>query len=45
MIINTNDELAELEERYGERIYSRMATMDMPIFIGSDIRAIRKRRQ
>ena len=45
MIINTNYELAELEERYGERIYSRMATMDMPIFIGSDIRAIRKRRQ
>ena len=45
MIINTNYELAELEERYGERIYSRMATMDKPIFIGSDIRAIKKRRQ
>lgn len=45
IIINTNLELSEIETRYGERISSRIATMDKPIFVGSDIRAIKKRRQ
>ncbi len=44
-VISTNLELSEIETRYGERIYSRIATMDKPIFVGSDVRALKKRRQ
>lgn len=43
-VISTNLELSEIETRYGERIYSRIATMDKPTFVGNDVRAIKKRR-
>lgn len=44
VIISTNLSQKELKERYGDRVYSRMATMtDMP-FMGSDVR-IQKMRE
>ncbi len=41
-IISTNLELPELETRYGERISSRLSTMTKPIFVGSDVRMLKK---
>lgn len=40
-IINTNCDLSELNARYGERILSRLMTLEQLIFVGSDVR-IRK---
>ncbi len=40
-IVSTNCELAELKQRYGERVASRLAAMEQLIFVGNDIR-IRK---
>lgn len=37
-IVNTNLDLAELNERYGERITSRLNTMEQLMFAGSDVR-------
>ena len=37
-IISTNCDLSELSQRYGERVVSRLKTMDDLIFLGSDIR-------
>ncbi len=44
-VVSTNLELAETEKRYGERISSRLSTMDMLRFVGSDVRFLKKRRQ
>lgn len=40
-IVNTNCGFGELNERYGERITSRLMAMEQLIFVGSDVR-IRK---
>lgn len=40
-IINTNCDLGELNARYGDRILSRLMTLEQLIFVGSDVR-IRK---
>ena len=42
-IISTNCDLNELRLRYGERVVSRLKTMDDLIFLGSDIRIKRGR--
>ena len=44
-VISTNLDLAEMEKRYGERISSRISTMKMLMFVGSDVRFLKKRRQ
>ncbi|MBQ9382645.1 MAG: ATP-binding protein [Ruminiclostridium sp.] len=44
-IVSTNLDLPETEKRYGERVSSRLSTMDMLIFVGSDVRFLKKRRQ
>ena len=44
-IISTNLELSELEKRYGERVSSRISTMNILHFFGSDVRFLKKRRQ
>lgn len=41
-IINTNLELPELKQRYGDHIMSRILTMDCLVFYGNDIRMSRK---
>lgn len=40
-IISTNCELNELLQRYGDRIVSRLKTMDDLIFLGTDVRILR----
>jgi DNA replication protein DnaC len=40
-IISTNMTIEELKERYGERITSRLLTMDVLKFCGDDIRQIK----
>ena len=40
-IINSNLDLCGLEERYGERIVSRISSMDTLLFAGKDIRSIK----
>lgn len=40
-IISTNSTLSELKERYGERILSRMLTMENLPFCGNDIRILK----
>ena len=42
-IISTNCDLNELLSRYGDRIVSRLQTMDMLMFEGVDVRIIRSR--
>ena len=42
-IINTNSTLSELMERYGERIFSRLSTMERLPFYGNDIRILKNR--
>ncbi len=37
-IVSTNCDLSELKARYGDRIVSRLQTMDNLLFLGSDIR-------
>lgn len=41
-IISTNCETDELKERYGDRISSRLYSMDQLFFVGTDIRALLK---
>lgn len=41
MIINTNLELAEIQQRYGDRIASRILTMEIHQFCGIDIRVLK----
>lgn len=41
-IINTNLELSELRQRYGDHIMSRLLTMEHLVFLGSDIRVGKK---
>ena len=43
IIVSTNLELPELQARYGDRITSRLMTMENLIFVGSDVR-VRKNR-
>ena len=43
IIVSTNLELPELQTRYGDRITSRLMTMENLIFVGSDVR-VRKNR-
>lgn len=42
MIINTNMEITELQQRYGDRIASRLLTMEILQFFGTDIRVAKK---
>lgn len=42
MIFNTNLEISEIQQRYGERTASRLLTMEMLTFLGSDIRIKKK---
>lgn len=42
-IISTNLDLSEIKERYGDRITSRLLTMENLIFVGSDIRILKNR--
>lgn len=42
MIFNTNLEINEIQQRYGERTASRLLTMEMLTFLGSDIRIKKK---
>ena len=37
-VINTNLDHKEIEARYGERVYSRMSSMEELLFTGSDVR-------
>lgn len=41
-IVSTNLDAAELNKRYGERVTSRLFTMEQLIFVGSDIRKQKK---
>ena len=41
-IISTNCDTAELKERYGDRISSRLYSMEQLFFVGTDIRALLK---
>lgn len=40
-IVSTNLELPEIQERYGDRIASRLMTMENLIFVGKDVRNIK----
>lgn len=42
-IISTNLDLSEIKERYGDRITSRLLTMENLIFVGSDIRILKSK--
>ena len=42
IIVNTNFPASELKERYGDRIASRLLTMEMLMFYGNDIRLMKK---
>lgn len=42
VIVNTNFEISELQQRYGDRIVSRLLTMELLTFVGNDIRIIKK---
>ena len=42
-IISTNLDLSEIKERYGDRITSRLLTMENLIFVGSDIRVLKNK--
>ena len=42
-IISTNLDLSEIKERYGDRITSRLLTMESLIFVGSDIRILKNK--
>ena len=42
-IISTNLDHSELPKRYGERIYSRISTMEELVFVGSDVRVKKTR--
>lgn len=42
MIINTNLEINEMQQRYGDRTTSRLLTMELLTFFGSDIRVKKK---
>ncbi|MCL2108252.1 MAG: ATP-binding protein [Oscillospiraceae bacterium] len=41
-VVNTNFELSQLKERYGDRIMSRLLTMQCLVFVGDDIRVGKK---
>ncbi|MCM1335823.1 MAG: ATP-binding protein, partial [Eubacterium sp.] len=43
-IVNTNCSGEELNERYGERVFSRLASMEQLLFVGGDIRMIKANR-
>ncbi len=40
-IVSTNCDLGELRERYGERVASRLASMEQLIFVGNDVRIMK----
>ena len=42
IIINTNLQTSELQKRYGDRIASRLLTLEVLTFFGNDIRLIKK---
>ena len=42
MIISSNLSITELEERYGQRVVSRLNSFEVINFIGTDIRQIKK---
>ena len=42
MIISSNLSIDELEERYGQRVVSRLNSFEVVNFIGTDIRQIKK---
>ena len=42
MIISSNLSISELEERYGQRVVSRLNSFEVINFIGTDIRQIKK---
>lgn len=44
-IVSTNFDAAELNKRYGERVTSRLFTMEQLIFAGNDIRKLKKLRE
>ena len=41
-IVNTNLDHDEIKNRYGERIYSRLATMEELVFAGNDVRIMKQ---
>ena len=41
-IVSTNYEISELQQRYGDRIVSRLLTMELLTFAGNDIRVLKK---
>ena len=41
-IVNTNLELPQLKKRYGDRVVSRLLTMEYLVFVGEDIRVAKK---
>lgn len=43
-IVNTNCDLSELNERYGERVTSRLMAMEQLLFVGGDIRIMKANR-
>ena len=42
VIVNTNIQTSELQKRYGDRIASRLLTMEILTFYGNDIRLLKK---
>ena len=42
IIVSPNYEVSELQQRYGDRIVSRLLTMELLTFVGNDIRIIKK---
>lgn len=42
VIVNTNLQMSEIQKRYGDRIASRLLTMEILTFYGNDIRLLKK---